>query len=67
MAKAPFACGECHRILDDGIQQCPNHPDAKVTTDHIGFVIILNPARAEIAGRLKITEPGTYALKVNIR
>ncbi|HIF15798.1 MAG: DNA-directed RNA polymerase, subunit E'' [Euryarchaeota archaeon] len=67
MAKLPFACGDCHRILDDGVEQCPAHPNAKVTTDHLGYVIILNPERAEIATRLNITEPGTYALKVNIR
>ena len=67
MAKLPFACGDCHRILDDSVEQCPSHPNAKVTTDHLGYVIILNPERAEIATRLNITEPGTYALKVNIR
>ena len=67
MPKMPFACGDCHRILDDGVDQCPQHPEAKVTTDHQGYVIILNPDRAEIATRLNITEPGTYALKVNIR
>ena len=66
MVKQPYACGECHRILDDGIDQCPHHPDAKVTSDHLGYVIILNPERAEIAARLKISEPGTYALKVNV-
>ena len=67
MVKIPFACGDCHLILADGIDQCPRCPSAKVTTDHLGYVIILNPNRAEIARRLNITQPGTYALKVNIR
>lgn len=67
MVKVPFACGECHRILDDDVEQCPHHPAAKVTTDHQGYVIILNPARSEIAKRLNIEEAGKYALKVNIR
>ncbi|HIG02805.1 MAG TPA: DNA-directed RNA polymerase, subunit E'' [Candidatus Poseidoniales archaeon] len=67
MAKIPFACGECHRILEDGIDQCPHHPAAKVSSDHQGYVLILNPNRSEIAKRLNIEEPGKYALKVNVR
>ena len=54
MAKQPFACGK----------HCPNAP---VTTDWQGYVIILNPERSEVAARLNVTSPGTYALKVNIR
>ena len=43
---------------------CPNAP---VTTDWQGYVIILNPKRSEVAKRLNIDDPGAYALKVNIR
>ena len=67
MVKVPFACGECHRILDTGIDQCTQHPAAKVTTDWQGYVIVLNPKRSEIAAKLNIEQPGRYALKVNIR
>ena len=67
MVKIPFACGECHRIMDDGIDQCRHHPSAKVTTDWQGYVIVWNPQRSEIASRLNIDEAGRYALKVNIR
>ena len=72
MAKQPFACGECNRILPDpdnkkdpvNCKWCPNAP---VTTDWQGYVIILNPKRSEVAKRLNIEDPGAYALKVNIR
>ena len=61
MVKVPFACGECNRILDDGVGQCHHCPNAPVTTDWQGFVVILHPKR------LNVSTPGNYALKVNIR
>ena len=67
MAKIPFACAECHLVLEDGVDQCPRNPSAQVSTDHQGYVIIMNPARSEIAKRLGVELPGKYALKVNIR
>ena len=72
MAKQPFACGECFRILPEPDDKkapvnCPKCPNAPVTTDWQGFVIILNPHRSEVAKRLNVDVPGTYALKVNIR
>ena len=72
MVKKPFACGECNRILPDPISkndpvQFTNCPSAPVTTDWQGYVVILHPQRSEIAQRLNISQPGSYALKVNIR
>mgnify|MGYP000930703538 FL=1 len=67
MAKNPFACAECHLVLDDGVDQCPRHPSAQVSTDHQGYVIIMNPNRSDIAQRLEVEIPGTYALKVSNR
>ena len=67
MATNPFACGECHLVLNDGVDQCPRHPSAKVSSDWTGYVIIVNPERSEIAKRLQVEKPGRYALKVNIR
>ena len=67
MAKMPFACGECHIILNDGVDQCLHHPSAPVSSDWTGYVIIVNPERSEIAKRLQVEKPGRYALKVNIR
>ena len=67
MAKMPFACGECHMILNDDVDQCPHHPSAHVSSDWTGYVIIVTPERSEIAKRLQVEKPGRYALKVNIR
>ncbi len=67
MAKIPFACAECHLVLEDGVDQCPRNPSAQVSTDYQGYVIIMNPARSEIAKRLGVELPGKYALKVSNR
>jgi DNA-directed RNA polymerase subunit E" len=66
MAKNPFACGECHLVLSDGVDQCPRHPSSRVSSDWNGYVIIMQPNRSEIAKRLQVELPGKYALKVNI-
>tara|TARA_B100000287_G_scaffold29355_1_gene27627 strand:- start:7384 stop:7566 length:183 start_codon:yes stop_codon:yes gene_type:complete len=47
--------------------QCMHCPSAPVTTDWQGFVVVMHPDRSEVAKRLNITRPGSYALKVNIR
>jgi DNA-directed RNA polymerase subunit E" len=72
LVRQPFACGECNRILPDPEKkseppQCANCPNAPVTTDWQGFVVIMHPDRSEVAKRLNINSPGNYALKVNIR
>ncbi len=67
MPKNPFACSECHLILPDEIDQCNRHPSAPVSSDWSGYVVVLDPSRSEIANRLNIEAPGSYALKVNIR
>ncbi len=67
MAKNPFACSECHLILVEGVDQCSRCPSAPVSSDWSGYVVVLDPSRSEIASRLKISVPGNYALKVNIR
>ncbi len=67
MAKNPFACSECHLILAEGIDQCSRCPSAPVSSDWSGYVVVMNPSRSEIARRLSIEAPGSYALKVNTR
>ncbi|MBT61087.1 MAG: DNA-directed RNA polymerase subunit E'' [Euryarchaeota archaeon] len=67
MVKIPFACSDCHLVLEDGVDMCSRCPTAHVSTDHQGYVIIMSPNRSEIAKRLKIDRPGKYALKVSNR
>ena len=64
--KKPSACGECHLVLADGVDQCPRHPSSRGSSDWNGYVIIMQPNRSEIAKRLQVELPGKYALKVNI-
>ena len=40
---------------------------SKSLTDWQGLVVIMHPDRSEVAKRLQIARPGSYALKVNIR
>ena len=67
MPKNPFACGDCHLILTDAEDQCNRCPSAPVSSDWQGYVVVIDPERSEIAQRLNIERPGSYALKVNIR
>ena len=72
VVRQPFACGECNLILPDPEKnsdppQCNHCPNSPVTTDWQGFVVVMHPDRSEVAKRLQISRPGSYALKVNIR
>jgi DNA-directed RNA polymerase subunit E" len=40
------------------------HANEKTTTEWYGFIIIIDPARSEIAKRANIVEPGAYAIRV---
>jgi hypothetical protein len=42
-------------------------PLVPVSTDHQGYVIIINPNRSDIAKKLEVDRPGKYALKVSNR
>ena len=59
---AKKACKICKRIVTG--DQCALHPDAKLSETWKGRIIILNPDQSEIAKKLKITEPGEYAIRV---
>ena len=62
-----FACSECNLVLDEEEDQCNRCPSAPVSLDWMGYVIVFDPDRADVAKKLEIDRPGTYALKVNVR
>lgn len=64
MAEDRVVCRECHRVADHEVDACPACGSTSLTEDWAGYVIILHPADSEIAERMEVTEPGTYALKV---
>ncbi|MDO8622866.1 MAG: transcription elongation factor subunit Spt4 [archaeon] len=55
------ACKICNMIYEG--DRCPNC-NSKETTDNIkGKIIILNPEKSEIGGKLKIKNKGIFAIK----
>ncbi|MHA2502052.1 MAG: transcription elongation factor subunit Spt4 [Candidatus Kariarchaeaceae archaeon] len=64
------ACRKCRRILkDEEIQKdvsirCPVCNSTDLSEDFSGRVIILRPDESEIAKKLGVKEPGSYALRV---
>ena len=55
MAKMPFACGECHMILNDGLTSALTTHLAPVSSDWTGYVIIVNPERSKSQSDSKST------------
>ncbi|RAH15342.1 MAG: DNA-directed RNA polymerase subunit E'' [Methanobacteriota archaeon] len=62
-----FACGECHMVLPESVDQCVHCPSSPVTLDWSGYVLIMDYNRSEVAQRLKIERNGEFALKVSVR
>ncbi|MGD0804042.1 MAG: transcription elongation factor subunit Spt4 [Candidatus Bathyarchaeia archaeon] len=59
---APKACRTCKIITDENI--CPVCKSSELSEDFLGFVIILDPSKSQLAEKMKIKEAGRYALKI---
>lgn len=57
-------CRECHRVLQEDEEACPNCGSTSLTEDWAGYVVIAHPESSEIAREMQVTEAGRYALKV---
>jgi RNA polymerase subunit RPABC4/transcription elongation factor Spt4 len=55
-------CTNCKRFVEGNI--CPACKESKLTRNWQGSAIIIDPD-SEIAGTLKITAPGRYAISVS--
>jgi DNA-directed RNA polymerase subunit E" len=56
------ACKLCNKIYESG-NECPNC-GAKESSEVIkGRIIVLNPEKSEIAGKLNIKKKGNFAIK----
>jgi len=55
-------CRECHRVVDG--ESCAVCGSSNVSTDWSGYLVIIDPARSEVAKKMNIELPGRYALKV---
>jgi len=56
------ACRNCNFIT--GGNTCPVCKGASLSEDWSGYIVVLDPENSEIAKRLRITQPGKYALRV---
>ncbi len=57
------ACRNC-RLLVEKESKCPLCNSEDLTGDYAGMLIIIDPARSEIAKNLNITSPGKYAVNI---
>ncbi|MFB6137667.1 MAG: transcription elongation factor subunit Spt4 [Halobacteriaceae archaeon] len=64
MAQPRLVCRECHRVNESETDACVACGSSSLTKDWAGYVIITHPESSEIAAKMEVTEPGTYALKV---
>jgi len=55
-------CRDCHRVVEG--EACAVCGSSNLSTDWTGYLVIIDPARSEIAARMNINLPGRYALKV---
>lgn len=55
-------CRDCHRVVDG--DSCAVCGSSNVSTDWSGYLVIIDPARSEVAKKMNINLPGRYALKV---
>ena len=58
----PKACRVCKIVTEQN--SCPICKGSELSEDFSGFVIILDPAKSQLANRMKIKEAGQYALKI---
>lgn len=56
------ACRECHSLLEG--TTCPVCQSTALSEDWSGYVVIIDPARSEIAHLMNVKRPGKFALKV---
>jgi DNA-directed RNA polymerase subunit E" len=56
------ACRTCKIITDENV--CPVCKSSELSEDFLGFVIILDSAKSQLAEKMKIKEAGRYALKI---
>jgi DNA-directed RNA polymerase subunit E" len=59
---APKACRTCKIITQDNV--CPVCKGSELSEDFLGFVIILDTSKSQLAEKMKIKEAGRYALKI---
>jgi len=57
------ACRKCHRVVGK-VEVCPVCKGTSFSADWKGYVVVRDPENSQIAKALKITQEGSYALRV---
>ena len=58
-----LACRKCRMLTTE--KSCPNDGSTELSNEWSGLIIIINPARSQVAKTLGIAKAGRYALKVS--
>ena len=58
-----LACRKCRMLTTE--KSCPNDGSTELSNEWSGLIIIINPAKSQVAKTLGIVKPGRYALKVS--
>jgi DNA-directed RNA polymerase subunit E" len=58
---AEKTCKSCNRVYEG--DKCPGCGSQEYTEEIKGRIIILDPENSEIAKKIKISKPGSYAIK----
>jgi DNA-directed RNA polymerase subunit E" len=55
------ACKNCKTIYES--EKCPECGSKDSVTDFKGKIVVFDPEKSEIAQKISIKKPGTYAIK----
>ena len=58
------ACKKCKALVDIKVEECPICGSKEFSTEWSGIIIVTDPAKSVVAGKLGISKPGRYALRV---
>ena len=58
-----LACIKCRALTTD--KTCPNDGSTELSDEWSGLIIIIDPAKSQVAKTLGIAKAGRYALKVS--
>lgn len=55
-------CKNCHRIVEGKV--CPICNESSFSDEWRGLIIVVDPEKSQIAGKMNVDTPGHYALRV---
>jgi len=62
MASKEKACRICRAIYESG-EKCPKCGSKEYNENFKGKIIVVNPEKSEIAGKINLKEKGAFAIK----